>query len=90
MNEEAQTRRVEITFVGRPPARQIALASGVSEVEVDGFRVRCLVIGSVQPFLEALHGYEVIGLTSSPALSVDDEQDPSAHGEQSAGDGGGG
>jgi hypothetical protein len=28
--------------------------------------LRCLVNGSVQPFLEALRGYEVIGLTSTP------------------------
>jgi hypothetical protein len=68
MNEELPSRRVEITFVGRPPARQIARASGVSDVEVDGHRVRCLVSGSVQPFLEALHGYEVIGLTATPAF----------------------
>jgi hypothetical protein len=68
MNEELPSRRVEITFVGRPPARQIARASGVSDVEVDGHRVHCLVSGSVQPFLEALHGYEVIGLTATPAF----------------------
>ena len=30
--------------------------------------MRCLISGSVQPFLEALRGYEVIGLTSTPAL----------------------
>jgi hypothetical protein len=75
MNEELPTRRVEVTFVGLPASREIARASGVSEVEVDGSRLRCLVSGSVQPFLEALHGYEVIGLTSSPALAVD------AHGQ---------
>jgi len=63
------SRRVEATFVGSPPARQIARASGVSEVEVDGCHVRCLVCGSFQPFLEALRGYEVISLTSTPALS---------------------
>ena len=41
----------------------------MSEIEVDGHRLRCLVSGSVQPFLEALRGYEVIGLTSTPAFS---------------------
>jgi hypothetical protein len=71
MNEELPTRRVEVSFVGRPPARQIALAAGVSDVEVDGRRVRCVVSGSVQPFLEALRGYEVIGLTSTPPISKD-------------------
>lgn len=66
MNEELQTRRVDVTFVGTPPVRPIAGASGVSGVEVDGTRLRCLVCGSFQPFLEALRGYEVIGLTSIP------------------------
>jgi hypothetical protein len=66
MNEELPTRRVEITFIVRPPARQVARASGVSEVAVDGTRVRCVVCGSFQPLLEALRGYEVIDLTSTP------------------------
>jgi hypothetical protein len=69
MNQHLPIYRVEVTFVGSPPARQVGRASGVSEVEVHGQRLRCLVRGSVQPFLEALHGYEVITLTSSPALS---------------------
>jgi hypothetical protein len=43
-------------------------------MEIEGSRLRCLVSGSVQPFLEALHGYEVIGLTSTPAFSATDEQ----------------
>jgi hypothetical protein len=78
MNEELLTRRVDITFVGRPPARQIARASGVSEVEVVGRRVRCLISGSVQPFLEALHGYEVIGLTATPACPAGEDRSPRA------------
>ena len=53
-----------MTFVGTPPARQVARASGVSEVEVDGQTLRCTVYGSFQPFLEALHGHEVIALRS--------------------------
>ncbi len=60
-------RRVEVSFVGRPPVRRIERASGVSEVDVDGQIVRCLVTGSFQPFLEALRGYEVIALQSVPA-----------------------
>jgi hypothetical protein len=68
MNQHLPIYRVEVTFVGSPPARQVGRASGVSEVKVHGQRLRCLVRGSVQPFLEALHGYEVITLTSSPAL----------------------
>jgi hypothetical protein len=69
MTEELPSRRVEVTFVGRPPARQMTRASGVAEVETDGCRLRCLVSGSFQPFLEALRGYEVMSLTSTPALS---------------------
>jgi hypothetical protein len=38
----------------------------VSDVEVDGRLLRCLVHGSFQPFLEALRGYEVINITSIP------------------------
>jgi hypothetical protein len=37
MTEELPNQRVEVHFVGSPPARQIARASGVSEV---GSRVR--------------------------------------------------
>jgi hypothetical protein len=69
MDDELSTHRVEVTFVGSPPARQIARASGVTEVEVDGRRLWCVVSGSVQPFLEALHGYEVISLVSRPSFS---------------------
>ena len=64
MTEELSTQRVEISFVGTPPAQQIGRASGVSEVEVEGPTIRCLVQGSFQPFLEALRGYEVISLKS--------------------------
>jgi len=67
MTEEPTSQRVEVTFVCRPPGRQIARASGVTEVKVDGRRLRCFVYGSFQPFLEALRGYEVISLTSTPA-----------------------
>ncbi len=62
MTNELPSKRVEVTFVGLPPARQIAQAIGVTEVEIDGHRVCCLVCGSFQPFLEALQGYEVIDL----------------------------
>jgi len=73
MTKERAAQRVEVTFVGPPPARQIAQAIGVTEVEVDGHRVCCLVCGSFQPFLEALRGYEVICMSSTPALSIGDE-----------------
>jgi hypothetical protein len=90
MNEEFPTRRVEITFVGPTPAHQMVRASGVSEVEVDGHRLRCLVSGSVQPFLEALRGYEVIGLNATPAFSEADGQGELSRGEGLGGEGGGG
>jgi hypothetical protein len=66
MPQEVAIRQVEVTFVGAPPARQIGRALGVSDVEVDGSRIRCIVSGSFQPFLEALHGHEVLNLSSSP------------------------
>ena len=66
MSEHAPSRRVEITFVGAPPIRQMERASGVSDVEVAGRVLRCVVSGSFQPFLEALRGHEVIQLTSTP------------------------
>jgi hypothetical protein len=66
MADELLSRQVEVTFVARPPARQVARAQGVSDVEVDGRLLRCLVRGSFEPLLEALRGYEVIGFTSIP------------------------
>jgi hypothetical protein len=68
MNAEHRIQRVEVSVLGASPARQIARASGVSEIEIDGPIVRCLVAGSFQPFLEALRGYEVITLQSTPAV----------------------
>jgi len=69
MSEAPSVQRVEVTFVARPPVNQIQRASGVSEVEVAGSVLRCLVSGSFQPFLEALHGYEVTSLKAVP-LSI--------------------
>lgn len=65
MTHALATLHVEVIFVGAPPAREIERASGVSDVEIDGSVVRCLVTGSFQPFLEALRGHEVISLTST-------------------------
>ena len=64
MTRELPVQRVEVSFVGAPPAQQVKRASGVSEVEIDGATLRCLVYGSFQPFLEALRGHEVITLKS--------------------------
>jgi hypothetical protein len=60
------TQRVEVSFVGTLPVHRIERASGVSQIEIDGPIVRCLVAGSFQPFLEALRGYEVVSLQSRP------------------------
>ena len=64
MTPELPVQRVEVRFVGAPPGRQVTRASGVSEVEIDGALLRCVVYGSFQPFLEALRGHEVISLKS--------------------------
>ena len=64
MAGEFSVQRVEVLFVGAPPARQVKRASGVAEVEVLGSVLRCTVHGSFQPFLEALRGHEVISLKS--------------------------
>ncbi len=64
------TRRVEVTFLLTPPTRQIERASGVTDVEVDGQTVRCLVCGSFQPFLEAVRGYEVANFLAIPATDA--------------------
>ena len=66
MTEELAIRRVEVSFVGRPPIRVLERTRGVSDIESEGRRLRCLVCGSFQPFLEALRGYEVIALDSAP------------------------
>jgi hypothetical protein len=68
MPDELPVRRVEVSFVGTAPAQQVERASGVSDVEIHGSILRCLVCGSFQPFLEALRGHEVIGLSSTPPL----------------------
>lgn len=72
MTEELPVQRVEVGFVGTPPVRAVERASGVSEVEVDGATLRCLVLGSFQPFLEALRGHEVISLTSTSTSACSD------------------
>jgi hypothetical protein len=53
-------RRVEVRLVGPVPRLRVERAAGVSDVEIDGSVLRCLVCGSFQPFLEALRGHEVI------------------------------
>jgi hypothetical protein len=62
--EQLKIQRVEVSFVGAAPVRQVKRASGVSEVKSHGRGLRCTVCGSFQPFLEALRGHEVINLRS--------------------------
>jgi hypothetical protein len=69
VTRELPTQRVEVSFVGVPPAQQVERASGVSDVEVDGPILRCLVCGSFQPFLEALRGHEVVSLSAAPVAA---------------------
>ncbi len=66
MHEQPSLRRVEVSFVGPAPGPQVERASGVSDVEIDGSILRCLVWGSFQPFLEALRGHEVLGFSATP------------------------
>jgi hypothetical protein len=66
MTERRAVQQVEVGFVGTPPARQVERASGVSDVEVDGSVLRCVVTGTFQPFLEALRGHEVTSFESTP------------------------
>ncbi len=66
MIQNAASQRVEVTFTGTPPTRQIGRASGVTGVRVDGHLICCVVEGSFQPFLDALRGYEVTSLTAIP------------------------
>jgi hypothetical protein len=70
MSERLPTKRVEVRFVGRPPTSRVECAQGVSDVEVDGPVLRCLVSGSIQPLLDAVRGYEVVDLS---AVSVENE-----------------
>jgi hypothetical protein len=74
MTEKLPVQRVEVGFVGTPPVRAVERALGVREVEVDGATLRCLVLGSFQPFLEALRGHEVISLTSTPTYAPGGER----------------
>ena len=69
MADDPPLRHVEVRFAGTPPARQVAQAAGVSDVEAQGLTLWCLVCGSFQPFLEALRGHEVLALTSIPVLA---------------------
>ena len=60
---------VEIEFTGEPPVRAIEAADGVSDVRVEGSRVRCNVRGGFEPLLAAIAGRGVTNLVSTePSL----------------------
>lgn len=60
---------VEIEFAGQPPGQAIEAAEGVSDVRVDGSRVRCNVRGTFEPLLSAIAGRGVVNLVSTePSL----------------------
>ena len=77
MDAQLSPQRVDVSFVGMPPVDRLHRASGVSEVEVDGSVVHCIVAGSFQSFLEAVRGSEVITLRSTPLSSRPIEGEPS-------------
>ena len=71
MAQTPRVHQVEVVFAGSIPLRQVRRASGVSDVVVvDGSTLRCLVVGSFQPFLEALEGHEVASLVSTATDGV--------------------
>jgi hypothetical protein len=82
MTEQLPVRRVEVSFAGATPAKQVERAPGVSDVEADGSTLRCLVCGSFQPFLEALRGHEVIGFNSSPVPAEGTSPAPAEAGDE--------
>ena len=71
MSEQPPAKQVEVCFVGPPPTRRVECTQGVSDVEVDGSTLHCLVRGSFQPLLDAVRGYEVIDLS---AVALDHER----------------
>jgi hypothetical protein len=82
MVHEVPAYRVEVSFAGCPPQRRVERASGVSELVADGAVLRCVVTGSFQPFLEALHGHEVLMLQSTPQAKNQDERGQVARGSR--------
>jgi ABC-2 type transport system ATP-binding protein len=60
---------VEIEFAQEPPLAAIEAADGVSDVRVEGSRVRCNVRGGFEPLLAAIAGRGVVNLVSTePSL----------------------
>ena len=64
-----RVHHVAIEFAGAPPIDAIRAAEGVSDVRVEGSRVRCNVRGGFEPLLSAIAGRGVLNLVSEePSL----------------------
>jgi hypothetical protein len=76
MSPQVTGRRAEIVFASTQPASRVARAAGVSAGQRDGAVLRCLVMGSFQPLLEAVHVNEALNIVPrgaeprSPAAGV--------------------
>ena len=55
MAGQLKVQRVEVSFVGAAPARQVERASGVSEVELHGRFLRCTVDGHEVISFRSIH-----------------------------------
>jgi len=75
MPVQLPVQRVEVSFVGAPPAARTERASGVSAVAADGSAVLCLVAGGFQPFLEVLRGHEAATLQSTLPAAASSQLD---------------
>ncbi len=62
-------RRVEIRLAG--PAPDLGTVPGISDLQVDGDRLLCLLEGDPRPFLAAIEGAPVVDLTIEPARLED-------------------
>jgi ABC-type multidrug transport system ATPase subunit len=63
-----RVHQVEVEFDSDPPDT-LHEADGVSDLELEGRRVRCTIHGDFEPFLRALAGGRVVSLTSrEPSL----------------------
>jgi ABC-2 type transport system ATP-binding protein len=62
-------RRLEIEFCGDVPPEAFARLPGVREVEVEANRLRCIVLGTMDPVFKAANAFEIRMVSSSePSL----------------------
>lgn len=60
-------RRIDVTFVGAPPAEHLAAINGVREVHAGALSAHLVVEGSLAPLVRALSDYEVTDLVTHEA-----------------------